>query len=142
MPAPSFFNSKEVEWSDLSLYFEGVNATVKLTGLKYGVNVDKEHLHAGGDDPLSIQSGNRKPEGTITILKGHFDAMNDAAIAAGGRDITDVAFTAVAVWRAQGTRGLRTATLIGCEITKFELGMMQGDKKMPVELPFLFLQLI
>ena len=140
--ALAFFNSKDVEWSDQKVYIEGVDGSVKLEGVKFGVEVDKEHLFAGGDEPLSIQSGNRKYTGSMTFLKGSFDALNFMAIEAGGRDITDVSFSVVVTYKAQGTRGLSYYTLSGVEVSKFELGMMQGDKSMKVELPFLFLQLI
>ena len=80
------FNSKECEWSDLSLFIDGVKIT-GFRGLKYSVKPDKESLYAGGDEPIGIQSGNRQYAGEIKLLKGQFDELNTAAKAAGYRDI-------------------------------------------------------
>ena len=136
-----FFNSKEVEYADIQMILAG-SPTGKFTGVKYGVKTTKQHLHAGGDDPIGIQSGNREPSGTITALKSVLDVMNAAAITAGGRDITDISFDIQITYKPAGTRPLQTDTLVGCQFSDFEKGMKQGDLKMEVELPFLFLQLV
>lgn len=137
----TFFDSKDVEWNDLTVLVGGSRLT-KLRGVKYGVKTTKTHLYAEGDDPISIQSGNREPQGTIKVLKGAIDAMNEAAVKAGGRDITDLVFDIVIVWKPQGTRPLQTDKLVGCQVSDFEKGIDQGGDKVEVDLPFLFMQLI
>ncbi|MCD6011641.1 MAG: hypothetical protein K0Q79_1503 [Flavipsychrobacter sp.] len=137
----TFFDSKDVEWSDLSIFVGGSQLT-KIRSVKYGVKTTKTHLYAEGDSPISIQSGNRQPQGSIKVLKTAIDALNAAALSAGGRDITGLVFDIVIVWKAQGTRPLQTDTLVGCQVSDFQKSIDQGSDKMEVELPFLFLQLL
>ena len=134
----SFFDSKECEWSDMTLYIEGVKLT-KIVVLKYKSSKEKEALHAAGDMPISIQGGNRTYTGNLKILKGALDDLNTAARAAGGKDALDISFTVVVTYRAKGTRPLRTDTLKSVEITDFEKGWEQGAKNMPIECPIMFL---
>ena len=136
-----FFNSKECEWAKMSVYVAGA-LLVKITGIKYKSSKDKELLHAAGDAPISIQSGNRTYEGEIKILKGAIDDLNRAAVAAGGEDVLDMAFDIVIEYKPQGTRPIQTDTLVSVEVKDFEKGWDQGSKKMEVTLPILFLQLI
>ena len=141
MSAISFFDSKECEWADMTLSVSGAPVT-KVRGVKYGVKTEKKHLFAAGDDPVSIQSGNREPSGTIKVLKSAIDAINAAAVTAGGRDITDLVFDVVIFYKPKGARPPQTDTLVGCEVSNFDKGWDQGATEMEVELPFLFLDLI
>jgi len=141
MSAISFFDSKECEWADMTISVSGSPLT-KIRALKYGVKTKKEHLYAAGDDPISIQSGNREPTGSFKVLKSAIDAMNEAALAAGGRDITDLVFDIVVFYKPAGARPPQTDTLVGCEVSAFDKGWQQGATNMDVELPFLFLNLV
>ena len=134
------FDSKECEWNDLELYIDGAKIA-KFQGLKYSTAQEKEALHAGGNEPFSIQRGNKAYEGEVTLLKGVVDILNAAAKTAGANDILDVAVTIVANYRAKGSRQVQTDTLIGVEFTKYEKGMEQGAKSMPITLPIMFLGL-
>ena len=132
---------KPVEWADLNAAIEGVDMSQDLKGLKYGVKTEREHIYAGGDDPQSIQSGNRSYTGTITLLERAVRAMHAAAIAGGGRDLTDLIFNLTIKYRQAGVRGIRILVLEGVQISEFEEGMMQNDKEMPITLPFLYMGL-
>jgi hypothetical protein len=136
----SFIDGKEVEWADVTILVDGIDATLKSLGISYGVKVDKEHLFAGGDEPVGIQSGNRTPSGVLTVLKENYDILDEAAIAAGGRDITDLVLQLAVFYKPKGNRPPRTEILEGAEFSEFNSKIAQGDKKMPVELPFLFLR--
>ena len=114
----------------------------KIRGLKYKASKEKQLLHAAGDEPISIQSGNRTYEGEIKVLKGAIDDMNRAAISAGGEDILDVQFDIVITYKPKGTRPLQTDTLVSVEVKDFEKGWEQGAKNMDVTLPVLFMKLI
>ncbi|MBA3899736.1 MAG: hypothetical protein H0X62_05915 [Bacteroidetes bacterium] len=135
-----FFDTKECEWSDNTIYLNGAKIT-KIRGFKFKKAKEKEHLHAGGSKAISIQGGNEALTGDFTVLKGALRDMNAAALAAGGEDITDVVWTVVSTFKAKGNRVLQTSTLIGLEFTEYEEGMTQGAKFMEVTLPFLFLDL-
>ena len=141
MAAIKFLNGKEVEWADINVQIAG-SPTAKFQSIKYGVKTEKKHLHAGGDDPISIQSGKREPTGSVKLLKGDVDVLNRAAIAAGGRDLTDLELDAVVTYRPKGlSRGLKIDTLVGIQISGYEYGMEENATEMPIELPFLYLSL-
>ena len=137
----SFFDSKDCEWADMTVMFAGA-ALTKIRGLRYKAAKDKQLLHAAGDEPISIQSGNRTYEGHIKVLKGAIDDMNLAAKAAGGDDILDMNFDIVITYKPKGTRPLQTDLLVGVEVKDFEKGWEQGAKNMDVTLPIIFLKLI
>ncbi len=139
MPSINFDSAKEVEWADISVMFGGAEIA-KLTGIAYKAKKDKVALHAQGDSPISIQGGNRTYEGTLKVLKGAVDAMNAAAVSAGGKDLLDIQTDIVVTYKPAGTRPVQTDTLVGVEITEFQKGMEQGAKSMPVSLPFVYLK--
>lgn len=141
MPTIPFFDSKDCEWADMTVMVAGSTIT-KIRGLKYKAAKQKELLHAAGDEPISIQSGKRTYEGTVTVLKGALDDMNRAAISAGGEDILDMQFDIVVTYKARGTRSLQTDTLVNVEITDFEKGWEQGATSMDIALPIIFMKLV
>jgi hypothetical protein len=141
MPTIPFFDSKDCEWSDMTVMIAGATLT-KIRGVKYKASKEKKLIHAAGDEPISIQSGNRTYEGQIKLLKGALDDMNRAAIAAGGDDILDLQFDIVVTYKAKGTRVLQTDILTGVEIKDFEKGWEQGATSMDVTLPIVFMKLI
>lgn len=141
MAAIPFFDSKDCEWADMSVMVAGATLT-KIRGLKYKASRDKKFLHAAGDEPISVQSGNRTYEGQIKVLKGAIDDMNRAAQAAGGTDVLDLQFDIVITYKGRGARALQTDTLVGVEIKDFEKGWEQGSTAMDVTIPIVFMKLI
>lgn len=135
-----FFDSKECEWVDMDIMFAGAHLT-KIRGLRYKAIKDKELLYAEGDEPISIQSGNRSYEGEIKVLKGAIDDMNKAAIAAGGRDILDLEFDIIVNYKPRLNRALQQDILVAAQVKEFEKGWDQGAKEMEVALPIVFLRL-
>ena len=140
MAGITFFDSKECEWADMTVIFSGSPLT-KIRGIKYKASKDKQLLHGAGDEPISIQSGNRTYEGQIKVLKSAIDEMNNAAVGAGGNDILDMQFDIVITYKAQGARPLQIDTLSGVEVKDFEKGWEQGAKNMDVTLPIVFMKL-
>lgn len=134
-----FFDTKECEWSDQDVFLNGFKIA-KILGIKFKKTKEKEALYAGGDEPISIQAGNKGYEGTLTILKGAVDNMNVAALAAGGEDLLDVAWTLTVTFKPKGTRLLKTHTLVGVDFEELEEGLMQNDKKSEIPLAFKFLR--
>ncbi|HXS38335.1 MAG TPA: hypothetical protein VN721_16655 [Flavipsychrobacter sp.] len=134
------FNSQECEWSDMAITLAGAPLG-KIRSVQYTVEQDKAHLYGAGDEPISIQSGNRKYTGTIKVLKGAFDDINAAAIEAAGRDLLDLEFDIVVVYKAKGNRPLQTDTLVRCQVSSYNRNWDQGAKQMEISLPILFLQI-
>lgn len=138
------FDTQEVAWADLSLRV--FDTTIKgLRGTRYGKEKEKEAIYAAGDEPVGIQSGNSKYEGSLKILKNEFDKLNDAAKTAGYRDITEVPYQVIVLtvcYKEGFGRPMKTDTLRGVSFSKLDKGMDQGAKLMEVDLPFMYLQLI
>jgi len=132
-----FFDYDECAWKDMRLFFGGVEVG-KVTGVRYGVEPDDEELFAAGDESIGIQSGNIKKSGMVKMLKGAAEDANRAVMAAGGRWLPDAQVDIVVVYQTDGTRPLQTDVIGKCKLGKFEKGWNQGDKKMEIEIPFLF----
>lgn len=136
-----FFDSKECAWADMDVYFSGKKIG-KIAGLKYKKSQAKEPLYAAGDEPHSIQRGEKAYTGELKVYKSALDQMNVAALAAGFDDIIDVeGIQIVASYKAGISRPLATDILVGVDITEFELGWETKAKDMVITLPFVFLRL-
>ena len=133
---PAFVLGKPVEWNDAAIYINGARVA-DVKGWEFGADTEKEHIFTEGDEPTAIQSGNRKPSGSIKMLSRSVDVLNVAAVAAGGRDINDLEWDFVAVFQAQGIRGLQTYTVSGCQTSSYKYAMDQNAKEMVMTLPFL-----
>ncbi|MBS0647390.1 MAG: hypothetical protein JSR97_12495 [Verrucomicrobia bacterium] len=137
------FNSKEFEFADIKASILGVELS-GLRGLTYKKSQEKEPIYGAGNEPKAIQRGNKKYEGTLTLLKSDVDLLNEAARRAGYQDITDVPgdnINLTCVYQPNGMSVLKTDTCLGCEFTEFEDGQKQGDKFKEINLPFIFLRL-
>ncbi len=135
MATIQFFDSKEAEWADMEVFIAGARVA-KIRGMRFKPAQDQEPLHAAGNKPISIQSGNITYEGEIKLLKGAVDAMDKAALAAGGDSILDLEFDIVITFRPAGSRKLSTHTCVGVRVKEYERGFDQGAKFMEVTLPF------
>lgn len=138
------FDSREFEFADVKMSMLGVTSS-GLRGLTYKKSQEKELVYAAGNQPKSIQRGNKKYEGTLTLLKSDLDMYNQAARAAGYEDITDVPGNLINIscvyQKTDGAAALSTDSCINVEFTEFEDGMKQGDKFKEISLPFIFLKL-
>jgi hypothetical protein len=132
-------NSQELEWKHASLSVIGV-VIRGLRGLKYKKTTDSEHLHAAGDEPAGIQSGNKKYDGSIKFLKSEIDRLNTAARNAGYDDFGDVPYQLIVgtfVYKQAFGRPQQTDIISGIKFTDWEKAMEQGAKMMEVDVPFL-----
>ena len=137
MSGIAFINGKQIEWNDQKINIAGA-PVVNVTDVRFGVKTAKKHLFAGGNTTIGIQSGNKEPTGSVTLLAGDVNILNEAAVTAGGDDLCDLVFDIVITYAAKGIRPLQVFTLVGCEISEFEYGWAQNADSMPVKLPFLY----
>ena len=128
-------NTREYEWSDVTVVLAGRLVT-GLRGVKYGAKQEKEHLHAKGNKPHSIQRGNKTYAGEITLLQSEYEALRKAS----GGDILDASMDIVAAY-GDPTAGdvITTDMLIGVEFTEDNTEWKQGDKFQEKTLPFIYL---
>lgn len=130
------FNSREYEWSDVSVVAAGRMVT-GIRGVSYTSSQEKEALYGKGNKPHSIQRGNKSYTGAIRLLQSELEALE---LAAGG-DALDISFNIVVAY-GNPLKGdvIMTDLLVGCEITEIPKALNQNDKFMEVELPLVMLE--
>ena len=129
------FNSREYEWSDVSVVLAGRMVT-GIRGVSYTSSQEKEALYGKGNKPHSIQRGNKSYSGSIKLLQSELEALQ---LAANG-DVLDISFNVVVSY-GNPTQGdvITTDLLVGCEITEVPKALNQNDKFMEIELPLTML---
>jgi hypothetical protein len=133
------FDTAECSWSHTSIKMLGRTLT-GLRGFSFKKGIEKEHLYAAGSDPVDIQSGNKKPEGSLKVLKFELDLLNDAAQDAGYEDIAEVPHTLITItcaYKKRPTDPIRIVEAQGVAFTDLEIAMEQNAKMTEVSLPFL-----
>jgi light-regulated signal transduction histidine kinase (bacteriophytochrome) len=133
-----YFNSKQYAWSNVQAVMLGRIVT-GLRGVEYKTSREKEPVYGAGDEPQGIQFGNKKYEGTITILQSELEALARFAKTNGFDDITDVEFDLVVAYVPQTGAPIVTDTIKFVSITEIPKAMKQNDKFMEVALPFIAL---
>lgn len=131
--------SDECAWSRFEIKILG--RTIKgLRGFGFKKEVEKEHIYGAGDDPIDIQSGNKKGSGSIKVLGFEADAMNKAARDAGYEDITDVPHEAVVItcaFKKRMTDPIKTYIASGVAFSEAGVDLEQNAKMREVSLPYL-----
>ncbi len=136
------FTTKECAWAQVNVKLLG-NTIVGLRGFEFKKGIDKEHLYAAGPDPIAIQSGNKKPEGNLKVLKFELDKLNEAAQVAGYADILEVPGELILIttsFRSSPTAPMFICEAIGVEFSEWTVGQEQNAKFTEVTLPFLALK--
>jgi hypothetical protein len=143
--ADILFTTKECAWSNTKLTVLS-RTIIGARGFEFNKEIEKEHLYAAGSDPIDIQSGNKKPDGNIKILKFELDLLNDAAQAdaAGYEDITEVPHPLILItcqYKKNLTDPIRTIVATGVAFTKMAVAMEQNAKMTEVTLPFICMRI-
>jgi hypothetical protein len=133
------FSTKQYNWSAVKVFLFGRLIT-GLRGVEYSVKKEKEPVHGAGEEPLSIQSGNKTYEGNIVLLQSELEAIIKSAKTAGYVDITDIPGFDIQVSYVNIGEAPTTDSLIGCEFTEENKALKQGDKFMECTLPIIFLR--
>jgi len=138
------FSTKECAWSNVSITFLGRRIT-GLRGFEIKKSLEKEAMYGEGSDPLDIQTGNRKNDGNLKVLKFEIDMFNDAAVAAGYADILEVPHEAIAItclYRKISTDPIRSISVLGVAFTELGAAMEQGAKYTEVTLPYIAIKTV
>jgi len=130
------FNSRQYEWADITVFAGGRDIT-GIRSIKYSTKQETELLHGKGNNPLSIQKGNKTNEGEIGLLQSELEVLE---VAAGG-SILDLELNVVVTY-GNPSKGdaVKTDQLIGVQFTEDPRELKQGDKFMEITVPFLFLE--
>lgn len=129
------FDTREYEWADITVIFGGVDL-LTIRAVKCKKKREKEPIYAKGRQPYSLQSGNDSYEGELELLKSGYDALEDAA---GGNILDAKVDLLISYGNPSNGDVMRTKKITGVGITEAEEAAKQGDKFMPVTLPFLAL---
>lgn len=128
-------NTREFEWADISLVVAGRDIK-GFRGVKYSEEQEKEAVHAKGNRPHCIQSGNITYEGELTLLQSEYETLR---LAMGGSILSGSLTMVVAYGNPSKGDVMVTDVLSGCEFTKDATEWKQGDKFQEKSLPFVFL---
>ena len=134
----TIINGRQYEWADVSLILGGRDV-VGLRGIKYKESQEKELLYGKGNQPLSIQQGNRAFEGEVTILQSELETLKLLARKQTGRSsVLSLNLNAVVCY-GNPFKGdaMITDRLYGIQFTEEEKSLSQGDKNMEITLPFI-----
>jgi len=137
------FNTKDCAWANVTVTLLGSRIT-GLRGFEVKKTVEKEHVYAAGSEPVDINEGNKKYEGSFKLLKYEVDRLNDAALAAGYADITEVPHTLISAtieFKKQLADKIRIVAVPGLAFTEMSIGMEQNAKMTEVNLPFLAMRI-
>lgn len=135
-------NGRQYEWADISLLLGGRDV-VGARGIKYGEKQETEAIYGKGNQPLSIQRGNRSYEGEITLLQSELETLLVLAKQQTGRSsLLGLNLNAVVCY-GNPLKGdvMITDRLYGIHFTEVEKAMSQGDKNMEITLPFVALDI-
>lgn len=132
------FDSRQYEWNDLTFILGGRDIT-GFRGLKYSEKQEKETIHGKGNEPLSIQKGNKTYDGEVTLLQSELETLRAVSKT---NSILDLQVDAVACYGNPSNGDVMiTDVLQGIQFTESPKELKQGDKNMEITLPFIFLRL-
>lgn len=129
------FNSNDYGWKNISV---GVNGTLieSIQGASWKEKVDSAPVYGKGNKPRGIQDGNYSYEGQLTLLQSDFRAILKASGNKGLKGLRDMV---IDVAYEDDLGGLMTTSCVGVRITEIGEESKQGDKEIPVTLPFIAL---
>jgi hypothetical protein len=127
------FNSREYEWSDLSVTVGNRDIT-GIRGINYKESIEAEPLYAKGRYAHSIQTGNVAYEGELMMLQSEYEAL----VEAGAGSVLKLRNITVVVSYGNPSNGdaIITDIITGIQITEAAKQLNQNDKFMEITLPF------
>ncbi len=115
------FNSQEYSYGNVDVFFKG-RIIAGLRGIKYKASQEKEVIHARGNNPYSIQRGNKTYEGEIKVLQSELEAIQREA--GKGKDLTDLRnLSFVVTYRPEENLPLVTDSIEYLEFKETEKGL-------------------
>tara|TARA_R110002050_G_scaffold295237_1_gene453866 strand:+ start:23588 stop:24001 length:414 start_codon:yes stop_codon:yes gene_type:complete len=131
------FNTKQFAWSNLEIALGG-RVLTGARGVEYTSKKEKELLHGRGENPHSIQSGNKTYEGNLILLQSEVEALQRQL--SDDEDLTDLdAVNITVAYVPKAGANVVTHILKNVEFTEDPRGMKQNDKFQEITLPILFL---
>jgi hypothetical protein len=131
-------NTDEFEWADVHVTIEGEDIE-GLLGAEYSGKQDKELSYGRGNEPRSIQKGNKSYEGKLKLTQSSAKKMLELT---GKKNMMEIGYTDINVSYVREEGGMMEKDVLkNAQFTEHPKGINQGDKKMEIEIPFIFLKL-
>ena len=131
------FNTKEFAWHNIEIALFG-RVLTGARGVEYKVTKEKELVHGRGENPHSVQSGNKAYEGTLTLLQSEVEAIQRQL--RDDQDLTDLeGFSVTVAYVPKTGANVVTHILKAVEFTEDPRAMNQNDKFQEIALPIIFL---
>jgi len=131
------FNTRQYEWTDVSLFLAGRNVT-GIRSVKYTEKTEKEVLYAKGNKGHSIQVGNVSYDGEISLTQSEYESLR--AIAPEGK-VSRLTLDIVVSYGQFGDVVI-TDVIKSASFTEAGKELKQGDKFMDIKLPFIALDVV
>lgn len=130
------FNSSEYGWADITLLLGGVDIT-GIRAIKYSEKAEKEAIYAKGRTPRTIGTGNLAYEGEIEILQSDYESL---VASSPNKSVLQISVNAlISYGNPPGV--MTTDKMYGIQFTEAPKDTKQGDKFIPIKLPFIALKL-
>lgn len=123
-------------WSDVQLILFG-NPIRGIKSIKYDKKSDKKNTYGYGREPISRGLGKNEYSAEIVILKDEWQAIIQAAIAAGYNDPTDIPMFNIPVLFGSSQTTLKQDTLLSCEFTSDPMDTKEGDTDIWLTIPLI-----
>lgn len=131
-------DSKLYSWADIDIRIGGVPVTTAQE-ISYKEEQTKEVVYGKGNEPIATQRGQKKYDGSITLLQNEYEAIVESTKS---KSILDAHFDVVVTYgNPENGDVLVTDVLQGCEFTSAENKIANTETHMKVQLPFIFLRL-
>ncbi len=136
--------SSECAWHHIEVRLLG-RSLRGSRGFEYKKTTEKEHIYGSGNNPIDINEGNKKVEGSIKVLGFERDALKREAQLAGYSDITEVPHEAIVIvftYKKSKLDPVMVETVRGVAFTEDSSSMEQGAKMREITLPFIAMDLL
>lgn len=130
----SDFNSKQFEWSDVSVGIGG-KIIEGCSSVKYTKKRVKEALMGRGSKPHAIQRGNHEYEGELVLWQSEYTALENATT---DGDILNAEFDITVAYTPADGGATKIQTLKSAQVKEAQEGLSQGDTHGQITLPIIF----
>lgn len=131
-------DTREYEFADITLNLGGKDV-VGFTGIRYTGKQEKEPLYGKGNKPYKIQKGNVSYDGELTLWQSTYETLR---LMAADKSVLSLQMNAVVIYGNPSAGDVITTDVLqGIQFTEEAKEAKQGDKKLEIKLPFIFLRL-
>lgn len=130
-------SSRTYSWSQTEIRVMGL-LMVEIIGIEWDETQEMEFVYGKGSDPLDIAEGNVQITGTLTLLQGDLEALQDISPDGKLYKLKDVDIQCAFV-KDEITSEIVRYSLTGVRFQGSPKSLKQNDKRMEVACPFMAL---